>query len=237
MIRGFIQRNHMNDLIKIILVISIGIGTTLKANAQNKDFLIQLSLGLGYSGFKTEKTTEDDISNIFYPMGGLQVQKRLSPKWALNAFPNVGMSGNKKVLADPIGNITEIKTTSAFVNLALHPKYYISKAFYVSLGPEVSYLLWNYGSTYNQSNQLTNVDETYLFNRFSLLISSSIGISVKITESKENAPMKIDALWFAEFRGKKGITNILNRTYFGDDYSSSIMSIEFVTGISFSSKK
>jgi hypothetical protein len=49
--------------------------------------------------------------------------------------------------------------------------------------------------------------------------------------------VQIDALWYLEFRVKKGLTNILNKDVFGDDESSTIFSLEIVTGISFASKK
>ena len=107
-----------------------------------------------------------------------------------------------------------IKSTSAFINLAVHPKYFFNKGLFLSVGPEVSYLIWNYGSTYNKDERLSNIKETKYFNRTNLLISSSIGVSTKIGESRKKAPIQIDALWYLELRIKKGLTNILNSDYF-----------------------
>jgi len=67
-------------------------------------------------------------------------------------------------------------------------------------------------------------------------LSSSVGFSKKVEESRKNAPIQIDLLWYLELRMKKGVTNILKEDFFGD-LTSSILSFELVTGISFSSKK
>lgn len=207
------------------------------AKAQNRNFLLQISLGVGNSGFQIEDVGEDEVKRIYYPVGGIHLQKRISPSWALDAFPNVDMSGNRRILETPIGQITEIRSTSAFLNLSLHPKYIPGRSFYVSLGPEISYLLWNYGSTYQGDERLSNIRETDFFNRTNLLISSSVGFSQKVGESRKNAPVQIDVFWHLEFRAKKGITNILNRDVFGNNASSTILSFELVTGISFASKR
>ncbi len=209
-----------------------------EVSAQNKNFMVNLSFGAGNSGFKIEETGEGETKRIFYPMAGIQIQKRISSKWALNIFPNVGMSGNRTVLPNPIGNITKVKSTSAFINLALHPKYYFNNSTYFSFGLEIAYLIWNYGSTYNnEDDRLSNVKETEFFNRTNLLVSSAFGISIKVDESRKKAPVQIDALWYLELRLKKGITNILNKDIFGSGVTSSISSFELVTGISFASKK
>jgi len=210
---------------------------TVTAKSQNRNFIVNLSLGAGNSGFKVENDDEGKLRRIFYPTGGLQIQKRINPKWAINIYPNVGISGNKKTLNSPVGNITEVKSTSAFVNLAVHPKYYLNKSVYFSIGPEISYLLWNYGSTFNGDERLSNIKETNFFKRTNLLLSSSVGFSKKVEESRKKAPVQIDALWYLEFRTKKGLTNILNNDAFGGDAFSTILSFEIVTGISFASKK
>jgi len=205
-------------------------------NAQNKNFIVNFAIGAGNSGFKIEETGGDEVKRIFYPMGGIQIQKRINTKWALNLFPNVGMSGNDRILSNPINSITRIKTSSAFINFAVHPKYYFNETFYFSAGPELAYLLWNYGSAYNDENRLSHLEETKYFNRINLLVSSSLGISIKVGESRKKAPVQIDALWYLEFRIKKGITNILNKDFFGNEAKTSILSLELVTGISFASK-
>ena len=146
------------------------------------------------------------------------------------------MSGNRVELSMPITNITEVKSTSAFFSLAAHSKYFINKDFYFSVGPEVSYLMWNYGSTYIDDERQTYLKETEFFNRTNFLVSSSVGFSKKVEESRKNAPIQIDLLWYLELRMKKGVTNILKEDFFGD-LTSSILSFELVTGISFSSKK
>ncbi|MEO1437159.1 MAG: hypothetical protein AAFV80_16575, partial [Bacteroidota bacterium] len=110
-------------------------------------------------------------------------------------------------------------------------------SFYVSFGPELSYLLWNFGSTFSGAERQSNINETEFFNRTNLLVSASIGLSKKVGESRKKAPVQIDALWFLEFRGKQGITNILNADAFNDEVSSRILSFELVTGFSFASKK
>lgn len=210
--------------------------TSLQAAAQNRNFIINIALGLGNSGFDIpDPSITGEISRICYPVAGLQVQKRISDRWALNIFPHLGMSGNKRVLSNPIGSITELKSISAFFNLSVHPKYFFHRSFYTSVGPEVSYLLWNYGSTFNEEERLSNQKETDFFNRTNFLISSSIGYSKKIASSKKGTPIEIDALWFIELRLKKGITNILDSSIFSE--SSTISSIELVTGLSFSSKE
>jgi len=199
--------------------------------------IVNLSLGAGNSGFKIESQTQDELKRIYYPTGGLQFQKRMSPKWAINFYPHVGLSGNTRVVNSPQTNITEVNSTSAFVNLSVHPKYYLNESIYFSFGPEVSYLLWNYGTSYIGDERQSRIEETEFFNRTNLLASASIGFSKKVGESRKNAPVQIDALWFLELRAKKGITNILNRDIFGEDLSSTILSFEIVTGISFASKK
>jgi len=226
-----------NRIIGILIYFTFTFCLAINTQAQNRNFIVNLSLGAGNSGFQVENEGNDELKRIFYPLGGLQIQKRINSKWAINIYPNVGMSGNRRLLSTPIGNITELRSTSAFVNLGLHPKYYLNESLYLSLGPEISYLLWNYGSTFNGDDRLSNVKETEFFNRTNLLASSSIGLSKKVGESRKNAPVQIDALWYLEFRAKKGITNILDRNVFGDDVSSTIFSLEIVTGISFASKK
>jgi hypothetical protein len=206
-------------------------------DAQNRSLLFSFSLGAGYSGFKIEDPTEGDLKGIFYPTGGLQIQKRISPSWAINIYPSVSLSGNRIMLDNPSGNITELRSTSAFVNLSIHPKYYINSSVYCTLGPEISYLLWNYGSTFNDDERQSNTEETIFFNRTNFLMSAALGISKKVAESRRNAPVQIDALWYLELRVKQGITNILNDDFFGNDVSSTISAIELVTGISFASKK
>lgn len=219
------------------ILLALIICCTSEVKAQNKNFIVSLALGAGNSGFKIENEGEDELKRIFYPTGGLQIQKRINSNWAINIYPNVGMSGNRRLLKTPVGNITEVKSTSSFVNLGLHPKYYLNNDVYFSLGPEISYLLWNYGSTYKEDERQSNIKETEFFNRTNLLASSAIGLSKKVEESRKNAPVKIDALWYLELRIKKGITNILNKDVFGDNVSSTILSFELVTGISFASKK
>ncbi|MBK9257101.1 MAG: outer membrane beta-barrel protein [Saprospiraceae bacterium] len=196
-----------------------------------------LAVGVGNSGFNLETDGEDQIKNLYYPVGGIQIQKRIHKNWAINVFPNVGLSGNIRKLAQPFNGITEIKTTSAFVNIAIHPKYYFNKLFYLSAGPEYSYLLWNYGTTYNNEVQLTRIKETQYFNRSNLFLSSAVGLSLKAGESRKNAPVQIDVLWYLEFRFKKGITNLLKADLAGNEVYSNITAIELVTGISFSSKQ
>ncbi len=224
--------------LRILLLIFIGIFVSTATSAQNRNFITSLSLGFGYSGFDLEKNAIGDAQPIFYPMGGIQLQKRLSPKWALTVFPNVGMSGNTKSVDLSLAPIRRVKSTSAFVNLAVHPKYYLNKLFYISAGPELSYLLWNYGSAFNEEErQIYNVEETDFFKRVNLLVSSSLGFSTKVAESRKNAPVQIDALWYLEFRFKRGISNILDPDFFGNDQSTGIIAFELVTGISFASKK
>ena len=222
------------SIIMILFLLTIGSINQLKA--QNRNFMVNLSIGAGNSGFNTAEPLDDKIKSIYYPIAGVQIQKRIHSKWALNVFPNVGMSGNKRIFSNPVGNVTEVRSTSAFVNLALHPKYYINDVLYLSLGPEVSCLLWNRGSTYNGSERQTRINETRFFNRIGILASSSIGISKKIETSRKNAPIQIDALGYLEFRLKKGLTNILNRDFFSDELSSTILSFEIVVGFSFSSQ-
>lgn len=224
-----------NCILKYFMFSLLTLYFTVDARAQNRNFIVNLSLGAGNSGFINNEG-EGEIKRIFYPTGGLQFQKQINDNWAINFYPNVGLSGSRRVLDTPVGNITEVKSTSAFVNFALHPKYFFGENTYFSLGPELSYLLWNYGSTFNNEERLSNIKETAFFNRTNLLVSSSIGISKKITESRKNAPVEIDALWFLEFRIKKGITNILKREFFGEDATSTVLSFEILTGISFASK-
>lgn len=225
-----------SKIVKILFILSSIFCISDFAMAQNNNFITSIALGAGNSGFQIEEQTEGDAKRLFYPMGGIQIQKRIGPKWAIIFFPNVGMSGNRRTLTVPLENITEVKTTSAYVNLAIHPKYYLSQKFYVSLGPEISYLLWNYGSTYDGDTRLSNIEETRFFNRTNLVASSSLGFSTKVGESRKNAPIQIDALWFVELRAKQGITNILNKDFFAENLKSRISSIELVMGISFSSK-
>lgn len=226
-----------NSFSEISIILAISFCLTISAEAQNKNFIVNLSLGVGNSGFKIEDEGADELRRIFYPTGGLQIQKRINSKWAINVYPNVGMSGNRRTLNIPVGNITEVRSTSAFFNLGLHPKYYMNESIYFSFGPEVAYLLWNSGSTFNGEERQSNIKETDAFNRTNLLASSSIGFTKKIGESRNHAPVQIDALWYLEFRVKKGITNILNRNVFGNNASSTIFSLEIVTGISLASKK
>lgn len=205
--------------------------------AQNRNFFTGVTLGVGNSGFKILEEGEDDLQRIYYPMAGLHIQKRINDNWAIHFFPNVGMSGNDRVLKTPQNNITKIGTRSAFLNLAIHPKYYINNHFYCSAGPEVSYLIRNSGRTYNGDTRLTSLNETRFFNRVNLLVSSAIGYSIKVQESRRNAPVQVDVLWFIELRLKKGITNILSKDFFpSDDLNSNIFSIELATGICISSK-
>ncbi|MEO0724903.1 MAG: outer membrane beta-barrel protein [Bacteroidota bacterium] len=224
-----------------ILALSLLFGPILlcgvEAAAQNSNFSISLALGAGNSGFSQDNQNKDGLKRIFYPTGGLQVQKRINTKWAINIYPNVGLSGNRRMLDIPVGNITEVRSTSAFLNLGIHPKYYLRKSVYLSLGPEISYLLWNNASTYAGDDRQSNIRETELFNRTNLLVSSAVGIVKKIGESRKDAPLQIDAWWFLEFRAKYGVTNILNDDFFGASLSSTISSFEIVTGISFASKK
>ena len=219
-----------------LIICALTFCCTIKTKAQNRHFIVSVSLGLGNSGFNIENENEDELKRIYYPTGGLQIQKRINSKWAINIYPNVGMSGNRRILKNPVGVITEVKSTSAFVNLGLHPKYFLNESFYFSFGPEISYLLWNYGSTFNGDERQSYIKETELFNRTNLLVSSSIGLSKKVGESRKNAPVQIDALWYLEFRIKKGVTNILNKNVFGNGVSATILSFEIVTGISFASK-
>ncbi len=208
-----------------------------KTKSQNRNFLVSISLGIGNSRFNIENQSEEEIRRLFYPTGGLQIQKRINSKWAINFYPNVGMSGKRIILSKPVENITEIKSTSAFMNFSLCPKYYLKESIYLSLGPELSYLLWNYGSKYRGDKRISNIEETEFFNRINLLVSSSIGFSKKVTESRHNAPIQIDFLWFLELRAKKGITNILNKKKFGESVSSTVLAFEIVTGFSFASKE
>ena len=229
------MNQNLNKLIAICLV---SIGLIQFSFGQNRNFHVNLALGVGLSGFEIEDTGTDELKRLFYPMTGLQFQKRINPKWAINIFPNVGMSGMTRTLSDPIANnITQVKTKSAFINLAIHSKYYINDNFYFCFGPEIGYLIWNYGSAFSDDRRLYNRKETDNFNRVNLLLSSSLGFSKKIEESRKDAPVQIDVLLFLELRFKKGITNIINNDLIEQDFSTSINSIELVTGFSFGSKK
>lgn len=220
---------------KLLVILLTSIIYTQDCFSQNKNFAFNFAFGVGNSGFDIEEEGEDQVNRIYYTMGGLQFHKRLKNKWALQFFPNVGMSGNTRNLSAPIGGITRVKSTSAFINLAIHPKYFISSSTYVSLGPEISYLIWNYGSTFREDERISNRNETEFFNRTNFLLSSSIGWSTKVSESRKKSPVEIDLLWFIEMRLKKGLTNILSQDYFPSS-SSTTSTIELVTGFSFASK-
>lgn len=222
--------------LQVIFLMAIIFSFAVKNEAQNRNFITSVSYGFGNSGFKTNNQTDDELSRLNYLMGGIQIQKRINSKWAISFFPNVGNSGNKRKLNIPIGNITEVRSTSAFVNLSVHPKFFLNKSVYFSLGPEISYLIWNYGSTYSGEIRQSNRNETKFFNRTNLLVSSSIGFSKKVTESRKNAPIQIDGLWYLELRAKKGITNIIKEGFFDENISTTISSFEIVTGFSFASK-
>ncbi len=229
-------------MMKLHILVSLAfLGLTvlgeMEAIAQNNNFSLSLAVGAGNSGFSRENQNEDELKRIFYPTGGLQVHKRINTKWAINIYPNVGLSGNRRTLDIPAGNITEVRSTSAFLNLGLHPKYYFGESIYLSLGPEISYLLWNNASTYAGNDRQSSIRETELFNRTNLFVSAATGIAKKIGEARENAPLQMDAWWFLEFRAKHGITNILNDNFFGAGTSSTISAFEIVMGISFLTKK
>jgi hypothetical protein len=224
-------------LINFFVLVLLSNFSATKLKAQNGDFLVSISLGVGNSGFKIMNVNEDKVKWIYYPTGGLQIQKRLSPKWAINFYPNVWASGNQRVFKTPSLNLTSVKSLSSFISLGIHGKYFLNKSIYCSLGPELSYLIRNHGSTYNGEYRMTNKNETQYFNRLNFLLSSSIGISQKIEESRKNAPIQINVLWYIEFRLRKGISNILNEEYFGKDSYSSALAFEVVTGFSFASKR
>ena len=224
------------SLLKNLLCLAFFCAIACCGSAQNRNFITGFSLGVGNSGFDISEEGDDQVKRIFYPTAGLHFQKRVNNKLAVQLYPNVGMSGNQRSLSTPQNNITKISTKSAFVNLAILGKYYVTPKVYASLGPEVSYLLWNFGSTYNGDTRLTNLKETRFFNRTNLLISSSIGYGTKIDESRKNAPIQIEAFWFIELRFKKSITNILSSEFFTEDTKSTILSFELVTGFSFASK-
>ncbi|MEL6972639.1 MAG: hypothetical protein AAFO02_20915, partial [Bacteroidota bacterium] len=84
-----------------ILALSLLFGPILlcgvEAAAQNSNFSISLALGAGNSGFSQDNQNKDGLKRIFYPTGGLQVQKRINTKWAINIYPNVGLSGNRRM--------------------------------------------------------------------------------------------------------------------------------------------
>lgn len=225
------------SILTLLMLGSLTVCSLVDLEAQNRNFTVGISVGVGNSGFNVKPQEDGNFKRILYPTGGLQIQKRISDKWALNLYPNLGMSGNKRILDNPIGSINEVRSTSAFVNLALHPKYFLTESFYFSLGPEFSYLLWNYGSSYNNGERISNIKETDFFNRANFLISSSFGLSMKVAESRKGAPIAIDALWHLELRAKKGVTNILDKSTLGENTSATVLSFELVTGISFTSKK
>ncbi|MBK7697487.1 MAG: hypothetical protein IPJ39_01565 [Saprospiraceae bacterium] len=104
------------------------------------------------------------------------------------------------------------------------------------MGPEYSYLIRNIERTFIHDVQFSIVNETKYFNRNNLLISSAIGCSFKVDQTAKRSPIQFDALWYLEFRFKRGLTNMLKKNELFNDVGSKLLAFELVTGVSFSSK-
>jgi len=225
----------MADLASIIVLFILLFNGNQTAKAQVPNSQGGLSLGIGSGGFNVE-AGEDDVSNIFYPTIGLFYQRRLSDRWSLHLHPNVSLAGNKRIFNQQQNGITEVRSTSGFVNLAVQPKYHPSGGLYVSTGPELAYLLWNYGSSYRGEQRLNRNNETEFFNRLALNAIASVGYSFKVGESRKNAPWQTDVFWFVELRVKKGLTGLLKESMVSSDDNISLFGVEFQTGFSFGKK-
>ena len=204
---------------------------------QNNNTMFGFGIGGGNSGFISDENPENAVNKLYYMTAGLFFQKRISDRWAINVFPNVGLSGHKTELMSSTNSSTSAKSITYLLNVAVHPKYFINKNLYVSVGPEYSYVLRNIGQTSNKEDVFSIVNETKYFNRNNLLISSAIGYSFKVDQTAKRSPIQFDALWYLEFRFKRGLTNMLKRTELLSDVSSKLLAFELVTGVSFSSKK
>jgi len=204
---------------------------------QNNNIMFGLGFGVGNSGFLSDESPENEVSKLYYMTGGLFFQKRLGDRWAINFLPNVGLSGHKTELESSANSATSAKSITYLLNVAVHPKYFIKKNLYVSVGPEYSHVLRNIGQTYNKEDVFSIVNETKYFNRNNLLISSAIGCSFKVDQTAKRSPIQFDALWYLEFRFKRGLTNMLKKNELFNDVGSKLLAFELVTGVSFSSKK
>ncbi|HMT53588.1 MAG TPA: hypothetical protein PKD16_11335 [Saprospiraceae bacterium] len=204
---------------------------------QNNNTMFGLGFGVGNSGFLADESPENNVRNIYYLTANFHFQKRISEKWAINFLPNVGLSGHKTELESSANSATSAKSITYLLNVAVHPKYFIKKNLYVSVGPEYSHVLRNIGQTYNKEDVFSIVNETKYFNRNNLLISSAIGCSFKVDQTVKRSPIQFDVLWYFEFRFKRGLTNMLKKNELFNDVGSKLLAFELVTGVSFSSKK
>ncbi len=208
---------------------------TCGLNGQNRNNAFGFSLGVGNSGFEMEEIGADKVESLYYPSVGISYQRKLDDRWAASFSLTTGMSGNKRFLETPVFGVTSVQSKSAFINLPIHVKYYSKRNIYISLGSEASFLIWNYGSTYNGDQQIRNVKETDQFKRTNFFVSTSIGYSIKMGESRKNAPVQVDVFLFVELRYKQGINNILQEEFFGD-IDSRISAFELVMGFLLGSK-
>lgn len=203
---------------------------------QTNNTLFGFGFGVGNSGFLADESPENNVRNIYYLTANFHFQKRISEKWAINLFPNAGLSGHKMEVNLPFSKATTATSISYLINLAIQPKYHFKKNFYVSLGPEYSYLIRNIERTFIHDVQLSSINETEYFNRNNLLISSALGCSFKVDLTAKRSPIQFDVLWYLEFRFKRGLTNMLKKNELFNEVGSKLLAFELVTGVSFSSK-
>ena len=203
---------------------------------QNNNTMFGFGIGGGNSGFISDENPENAVRKLYYMTGGLFFQKKMNDKWAINMFPNVGLSGHRMEANGNFGKATTVTSISYLINVAIQPKYHFKNNFYVSLGPEYSYIIRNIRFTFIHDVQLSSINETEYFNRNNLLISSALGCSFKVDLTAKRSPIQFDALWYLEFRFKRGLTNMLKKNELFNDVGSKLLAFELVTGVSFSSK-
>ncbi len=202
--------------------------------AQNRNFVFNLALGAAHTGLAINPASGISTQHPVSAIAGFQFQKRLSKGWALNLSPYLFEAINEGATPRNLANFDRVKTSTTFLSFALHPKYFISKKFYCSLGPELSLRLSSYGSTYRGQQRQTYRNESNSLKEVHVLASFALGISGRIGSSRKNAVVPIDAFWFTELRLKRGLNDI-NALTISEDTSIRVSGIEWVVGLSLAS--
>ncbi|NVO12305.1 MAG: PorT family protein [Bacteroidales bacterium] len=157
--------------IKIIL--GLLLASLLSANAQNLKFGILAGFDVANSQLMNKPKGFD--SRVYYPMISFNlngyVSCRNSGFWGLSAEPGFIQKGGRQKGIDE-----DIRFQINYIQLPILLDLYISDKFFISIGPEFSYLINAKAKSKHNSNNITDLYDK----RFEL--SGLVGINYQLTD-------------------------------------------------------
>jgi hypothetical protein len=157
-----------------LIIVGIQFFSCINLNAQNFD--IGVATGFNMVSVNDIHSSDDDFLYTVYPIASYNLNGFLSFRnksfWGFSVEPGIIRKGWNQSSS---GLNEKIKIRLNYLQIPILSDFYLSDRFYVSIGPEINYLI-NAKNKYGSDTQ----DIVKYTNRFEL--SGMIGISYKINE-------------------------------------------------------